>query len=56
MGPNESYTSASPQFTMEESIGWDPASSALIPEPATLALLGTSLCGIGIVRRHRAAR
>jgi hypothetical protein len=55
-GPDESYTSASPEFTMEESIGWDPTSSAAIPEPGTLALLGTSLCGIGFLRRRRAAR
>ena len=56
-GPNEPYTSASPEFVMEESIGWDPTtSSALIPEPGTLALLGTSLCGIGILRRRRVAR
>jgi hypothetical protein len=55
-GPDEPYTSAAPEFTMEESIGWDPTSSAAIPEPGTLALLGTSLCGIGFLRRRRAAR
>jgi hypothetical protein len=33
---------------MEAAIGWDP-----IPEPGTLALLGTSLCGIGCFRRWR---
>ena len=50
-GPYEPYTSASPEFVMEESVGWDP-----IPEPGTLALLGTSLCGIAFLRRRRAGR
>jgi PEP-CTERM motif len=54
-GPDEPYISAAPEFPMGESIGWDPTSSSAIPEPATLALLGTSLCGIGILRRRRRA-
>jgi hypothetical protein len=51
MGPDEAYTSASPEFIMEAAIGWDP-----IPEPGTLALFGTSLCGIAFLRRRRAGR
>jgi hypothetical protein len=51
--PDEAYTSASPEFAMEESIGWD---GTAIPEPGTLALLGVGLFGLGRVRRRRAAR
>lgn len=54
--PDESYTSAAPEFTMEESIGWDGTATASVPEPGTLALLGTALYGLAKVRRRRAAR
>jgi hypothetical protein len=44
----EDYTTASPEFTMLESIGWDP-----VPEPGTIAMLGASLLGLAAMRRRR---
>jgi hypothetical protein len=41
----EDYTSASPEYTMELAIGYDP-----VPEPGTLALLSVSLLGLAVVR------
>jgi hypothetical protein len=46
----EDYTPASPEYTMLLSIGYDPAA---VPEPGTLALLGTSLLGFAALCRRR---
>ena len=50
-GSYEAYTTTSPEFVMEESIGWDPV--APVPEPGTLALLATSILGLGALGRWR---
>jgi hypothetical protein len=47
-GADAAYTAASPEYVMEQAIGWDP-----VPEPGTLALLGTSLLGFAALRRRR---
>jgi len=43
------YTSASPEFTMMESIGYD----ANLPEPSSLALITGAIGGLGWLRRRR---
>jgi PEP-CTERM motif len=52
-GSYEAYTTSSPEFAMEEAIGWDPAAPAPVPEPGALAMLGTSLLGLVALRRQR---
>lgn len=52
MGPVETYTTSSPEFTMMEAIGWDPA--ATVSEPSTVVLIGAGLALIGIARRGSA--
>jgi hypothetical protein len=44
------YTTLSPEFTMLEAIGWDPA---LVPEAGTLTILSTALLGLAATRRRR---
>lgn len=49
-GQDEDYTTGSPEFVMEQAIGWDAASVAPpMPEPGTLALLGGSLFGLSLI-------
>ncbi|MGH7041076.1 MAG: NF038122 family metalloprotease [Acetobacteraceae bacterium] len=47
-GQDEPYTTNSPEFLMEEAIGWDP-----VPEPSALALLLPAILGMVGVRRRR---
>ena len=46
----QDYTTLSPEFTMLEAIGWDPAA---VPEVGTLTILGTALLGLAAARRRR---
>jgi hypothetical protein len=46
------YTTASPEFPMLESIGYEGVTTAA-PEPASLALLGSGLAGMLAMRRRR---
>jgi hypothetical protein len=49
-GPDEAYTTASPEYVMEESIGWDPTSA---PEPMSLACILPGALALAGVRRRR---
>jgi hypothetical protein len=52
-GSYEAYTTSSPEFVMEEAIGWNPSAPAPVPEPGTLVMLGASLFGLGALRRRQ---
>jgi hypothetical protein len=52
MGPYEHYTSLSPEFIMEEAIGWNSAATAT-PIPATLPLFATGLGALGLLGWRR---
>jgi hypothetical protein len=53
-GQDEAYTNASPEFLMEESIGWNPASTvSTVPEPGTWMLLATGLAVLGFTAYRR---
>jgi hypothetical protein len=53
LGPDEAYTTRSAEFTMLESIGWDPAPQNTSPEPGTLGLLCASLVTLAFIRTRR---
>jgi hypothetical protein len=46
------FDMSSPEFTMLESIGYN----GVVPEPASMAILGTALAGLTGMRRRRAPR
>jgi hypothetical protein len=51
-GQQEAYTTSSPEFVMEESIGWDATTSGTTPEPAPVILVGTALVALLFLRRR----
>lgn len=53
--PNPEYVGTSQDYGNWAVASWDPASGAIIPEPASLTLLGLSLFGLvgGLIRRRR---
>jgi hypothetical protein len=51
-GQDEAYTTSSPEFTMEQAIGWDPTAADAAPEPGTLGLLGASLVALALGRKR----
>ena len=52
-GQVATYGFGSPEFAALETLGWSPAAQVTVPEPGTLALLGTSLLGLAALRRRR---
>jgi len=52
-GEDEAYTISSPEFLMEEAIGWASTAQVAAPEPGTLVLFGTSLLSLAALRRWR---
>jgi hypothetical protein len=53
-GQDEAYTASSPEFAMEESIGWNPSAAATgTPEPGTWMLLGVGSVVLALVALKR---
>jgi hypothetical protein len=58
-GPDEAYTTSSPEYTMMEAIGWDPVSSSTtsVPEPGALPLMAAGFAVlVGVLRRKALTR
>jgi hypothetical protein len=53
-GSDAPYTTATPEFAMMESIGYDGVTTT--PEPATVALLAPAIAALRFVRRRRAVK
>jgi hypothetical protein len=51
-GQDEAYTTASPEYKMEESLGWNPVASSSVPEPTSFALVIAGLAVATVVRRR----
>ncbi len=53
-GPNTLvYSTASAEYVMMQSIGWDPVVSNAVAEPASIALFAGGIAGLGFLRRRR---
>lgn len=53
-GPNTLvYSTASAEYVMMQSIGWDPVMSNAVAEPASIALFAGGIAGLGFLRRRR---
>ena len=53
-GTEPAYTTSSPEFTMMESIGYDPVTA--VPEPSTWAMMILGFAGIGFMMYRRQSR
>jgi PEP-CTERM motif len=51
-GQVAAYGPGSPEFAVLETLGWNLSQSAVVPEPGTLALFGTSLLAVAALRRR----
>jgi hypothetical protein len=53
-GTDPAYTTSSPEFTMMESIGYDPVTA--VPEPSTWAMMILGFAGIGFMAYRRKSK
>jgi Protein of unknown function (DUF642)/PEP-CTERM motif len=49
-------TDSAGEFIGLDNVSVNPAAPASVPEPASMALIGVGLAGIGVIRRRRSAR